>query len=414
MKQAFFIAWHYQQSKKKHLVALISALSLLGIALGVAVLIIGLSAMNGFERELNQRILGVVPQVEILGYPSKRILDYPRLQERFKHNTNIKYSAPFVYFQAIMQNGTKLKVVQVKGVDATQQPNVSNLVQFVEQDGWQRFEKQGGLIVGAGIAKDLSLQVGDWVTLMLVEQEESFHSLEKIKEIRIPVTGILRLQGQLDHVYVFISLKQAQQLLDYKVKEATGITLSLEKPFLADQIRYPELANYSQPLFAQSWIQQFGYMYRDIQLIRSVMYLAMFFVMAVACFNIVSTLMMVVKDKQGDIAILRTMGANNVFIREIFLCYGIIVGMKGALLGIGLGVITTLNLTTIIHYLEYLLNYQFLSDGIYFIDFLPSQLQWQDVFIVWGCALVLGLLASVYPAYKACQISPARILMAKN
>lgn len=418
MKQAFFISWRYQQGKKNHLVALISAFSLFGIALGVAVLIIGLSAMNGFERELNQRILAIVPQTEILGYERggmpPPIQDFPLLQAKLKENPNVKHSSPFVRFQGLIENGTKLKMVQVRGVDPFTQDKVNQLSHFVENHRWQAFQQQGGIILGAGIAKDLDLHVGDWATLILANPAKMQQPQGKMQKIRVPITGILRLNGQLDHVYVLMPLNDAQQLLGYTRREATGVELSLSQPFLAEQMIYPELTDYPQALAVQSWIQQFGYMYRDIQLIRTVMYLAMVLVMAVACFNIISTLMMTVKDKQRDIAILRTMGASKKFIRHIFIYYGLFVGMKGTLLGILLGSIVAFNLTAIIQGLERLLGYHFLSDGVYFIDFLPSQLQWQDVIMVGVCALVLSLLASLYPAHKACKLPPVRILMNRN
>ena len=151
-------------------------------------------------------------------------------------------------------------------------------------------------------------------------------------------------------------------------------------------------------------------MYRDIQLIRSVMYIAMVLVIGVACFNIVSTLIMAVKDKQGDIAILRTLGANNGFIKRIFIWYGLQAGMKGCLIGIVLGVLFALNLTSLIQGLERLFDKKLLSDGIYFVDFLPSELHWQDVLLVLAAALLLSLLASLYPANRAAKLQPAQVL----
>lgn len=168
--------------------------------------------------------------------------------------------------------------------------------------------------------------------------------------------------------------------------------------------RYPQLLN------LQTWMSKFGYMYRDIQLIRTIMYIAMVLVIGVACFNIVSTLIMAVKDKAGDIAIMRTLGANNGFIKRIFVWYGLQAGMKGCLIGIVLGVFLALNLTTLIQGLEDLIGRKLLSDGIYFVDFLPTELHWQDVGFVLISALLLSLFASLYPANRAAKLQPAQVL----
>lgn len=193
-------------------------------------------------------------------------------------------------------------------------------------------------------------------------------------------------------------------------EQSTGIEIALHDPFQVNQIDYSSLMDYPQQLSATTWLGKFGYMYRDIQMIRTVMYIAMVLVIGVACFNIVSTLIMAVKDKQGDIAIMRTLGANNGFIRRIFISYGLLAGMKGCLFGIIIGVLLALNLTEIIKGIEAMLHMQILSDGIYFIDFLPSELHWRDVGLVLLSALILSLLASLYPAARAAKLEPAKVL----
>ena len=192
--------------------------------------------------------------------------------------------------------------------------------------------------------------------------------------------------------------------------QISGVELKVADPFKVQELDYSALGDYPQSLYVQNWIAKFGYMYRDIQLIRSVMYIAMVLVIGVACFNIVSTLIMAVKDKQGDIAILRTLGANNGFIKRIFIWYGLQAGMKGCLIGIVLGVLFALNLTSLIQGLERLFDKKLLSDGIYFVDFLPSELHWQDVLFVLAAALLLSLLASLYPANRAAKLQPAQVL----
>ena len=413
MNTPFFISWRYQRGKQKNpLVALISKFSAIGIALGVAVLIVGLSAMNGFERELNSRILAVVPHTEITVNPHDNeatLNHWQNLAERLKTNKKITALSPFVSFTALVENGNKLKVVQVKGVDKQAEDQVSSLGKFVEGDGWQKFAEEGGLVLGSGIAKALDVKAGDWVSL-LISQPNGEDQMAQPNRERVQVTAILRLDGQLDHSYALLALPQAQELMGYRKDQITGVELKVDEPFKVQDMDYSMLNDYPQLLYIQNWVAKFGYMYRDIQLIRTVMYIAMVLVIGVACFNIVSTLIMAVKDKQGDIAIMRTLGANNGFIKQIFIWYGLLAGMKGCLIGIVLGVVLALNLTPIIQGIETLLGKKLLSDGIYFVDFLPSELHWFDVVLVLVAALVLSLLASLYPASRAAKLQPAQVL----
>lgn len=413
MNTPFFISWRYQRGKQKNpLVALIAKFSAIGIALGVAVLIVGLSAMNGFERELNQRILAVVPHAEILSASNATdptIHHWQNLEKRLQQNDQIKGISPFVSFTALVENGSKLKVVQVKGIEKQAEDRVSSLGNFVQEQGWDKFGKEGGLVLGSGIARELDVKAGDWVTLLISQQNGDEQLAQPTRE-RVQVTAILRLDGQLDYSYALLSLAQAQEFLTYKSDQITGVELKLDAPFSVKNLDLSMLNDYPQMLYIQNWISKFGYMYRDIQLIRTVMYIAMVLVIGVACFNIVSTLIMAVKDKQGDIAIMRTLGANNAFIKRIFIWYGLQAGMKGCLIGIVLGIILALNLTTFIQGIEWVIGKKLLSGDVYFVDFLPSELHWLDVLMVLVAALALSLIASLYPASRAAKLQPAQVL----
>ncbi len=413
MNTPFFISWRYQRGKQKNpLVALIAKFSAIGIALGVAVLIVGLSAMNGFERELNQRILAVVPHAEILSASNATdptIHHWKNLEKRLQQNGQIKGISPFVSFTALVENGSKLKVVQVKGIEKQAEDRVSSLGNFVQEQGWDKFGKEGGLVLGSGIARELDVKAGDWVTLLISQQNGDEQLAQPTRE-RVQVTAILRLDGQLDYSYALLQLAQAQEFLTYKPDQITGVELKLDDPFSVKNLDLSMLNDYPQMLYIQNWISKFGYMYRDIQLIRTVMYIAMVLVIGVACFNIVSTLIMAVKDKQGDIAIMRTIGANNAFIKRIFIWYGLQAGMKGCLIGIVLGIILALNLTTFIQGIEWVIGKKLLSGDVYFVDFLPSELHWSDVLMVLVAALALSLIASLYPASRAAKLQPAQVL----
>lgn len=229
------------------------------------------------------------------------------------------------------------------------------------------------------------------------------------KRIRLHVTGILQLSGQLDHSLALVPLADAQQYLDMG-DSVTGIAPQDERRVRRQQTGARRRRSDQFLYLHQSWIGKYGYMYRDIQMIRAIMYLAMVLVIGVACFNIVSTLVMAVKDKSADIAVLRTLGAKDGFIRAIFIWYGLLAGLLGSLSGVVIGVTASLQLTNIIRGIEKLVGHSFLSGDIYFIDFLPSELHWLDVLIVLATAIVLSLLASWYPARRASRIDPARVL----
>lgn len=411
MNTPFFISWRYQKGKQKNrLVSLISLFSSIGIALGVAVLIIGLSAMNGFERELNQRVLSVVPHAEIYGQGNENVIrDGRHLTQLVQSIEGVRAVSPFVTFTALIENGSQLKIAQVRGIEPQKQRSVSQLAQFIAASQWQKFEQVGGLILGAGIARDLDIEVGDEVALLLPQAGEDGKLAQPLR-FSLEVTGILRLDGQLDHSYALLPLHTAQELLELEENNYSGVELALFKPFDVRQLSFDVLHNFTQPLYLQTWIDKFGYMYNDIQLIRTVMYIAMVLVIGVACFNIISTLVMAVKDKQGDIAIQRTLGANDSFIKQIFLWYGLLSGMKGAVIGVVMGVLLSLNLTRIIKFIENLFDVKLLSGGIYFIDFLPSEIHWLDIVWVLLATVILSLIASLYPAIRATKLEPAKVL----
>ncbi|CAI0959327.1 Lipoprotein-releasing system transmembrane protein lolE [Serratia fonticola] len=390
------------------MVSLISVISTIGIALGVAVLIVGLSAMNGFERELQNRILAVVPHGEI--EPVKQpFTGWPEILQRVEKVPGIVAAAPYINFTGLMENGAQLRAVQVKGVDPAQEKQLSALPSYVQGDAWANFKSgEQQVILGKGVADALGVKQGSYVTVMIPNSDPEMKLLQP-KRIRLHVTGILQLSGQLDHSMAMVPLADAQHYLDMG-DSVTGIAIKVNDVFAANKLVRDAGEVADATVYIKSWIGTYGFMYRDIQMIRAIMYLAMVLVIGVACFNIVSTLVMAVKDKSGDIAVLRTLGAKDGFIRAIFVWYGLLAGLVGSLSGVVVGVIASLQLTNIMKGIEKLMGHSFLSGDIYFIDFLPSELHWLDVAIVLGTAIVLSLLASWYPARRASRIDPARVL----
>ncbi|MEI7112048.1 lipoprotein-releasing ABC transporter permease subunit LolE [Serratia sp. TMDUHS_CL] len=406
---SFLTALRFSRGRKRGgMVSLISVISTIGIALGVAVLIVGLSAMNGFERELKNRILAVVPHGE-LEPVNQPFSGWPSILQRVEKVPGIVAAAPYINFTGLMENGAQLRAVEVKGVDPQQESQLSALPQYVQGDAWANFKPgEQQVILGKGVADALGVKQGAYVTVMIPNSDPEMKLLQP-KRIRLHVTGILQLSGQLDHSLALVPLADAQQYLDMG-DSVTGIALKMNDVFAANKLVRDAGEVTNSYIYIKSWIGKYGYMYRDIQMIRAIMYLAMVLVIGVACFNIVSTLVMAVKDKSADIAVLRTLGAKDGFIRAIFIWYGLLAGLLGSLSGVVIGVIASLQLTNIIRGIEKLVGHSFLSGDIYFIDFLPSELHWLDVLIVLATAIVLSLLASWYPARRASRIDPARVL----
>ncbi|MCG8710107.1 lipoprotein-releasing ABC transporter permease subunit LolE [Brenneria sp. 4F2] len=390
------------------MVSLISVISTVGIALGVAVLIVGLSAMNGFERELNNRILAVVPHGEIEAV--KQPFDGWRdILPNIEKVPGVAAAAPYINFTGLLENGANLRAIQMKGVDPRQESQLSALPRFVVNDGWKHFQAgEQRVIIGQGVATALNVNEGDWVTVMIPNNDPQMKLMQP-KRIRLHVSGILQLSGQLDHSLALVPLADAQQYLDMG-DSVTGIAIKAADVFSANKLVRSAGEVTNAYVYIRSWIGTYGYMYRDIQMVRTIMYLAMVLVIGVACFNIVSTLVMAVKDKSGDIAVLRTLGATDGLIRAIFVWYGLLAGLLGSVIGAIVGVIATFQLTNIIRGLESITGHRFLSGDIYFIDFLPSELHAIDVVSVLVTALLLSLIASWYPARRASRIDPARVL----
>ena len=406
---SLLIALRFSRGRRRGgMVSLISVISTIGIALGVAVLIVGLSAMNGFERELNNRILAVVPhgEIEPVNQPWNNWNEALAKVEKVK---GIVAAAPYINFTGLVESGSNMRAIQVKGVDPQQESRLSSLPNFVQNNAWANFKAgEQQVILGKGVADALHVKQGDWVSIM-IPNSDADHQLLQPKRVRLHVTGILQLSGQLDHSFAMIPMQDAQQYLEMG-SSVTGIAIKVTDVFHANTLVRDAGEVTNSYVYIKSWIGTYGYMYRDIQMIRAIMYLAMVLVIGVACFNIVSTLVMAVKDKSGDIAVLRTLGAKDGLIRAIFVWYGLLAGSVGSLIGVAIGVICAFKLTAIINGIENLIGHKFLSGDIYIIDFLPSELHWLDVVYVLVTALLLSLLASWYPARRASRIDPARVL----
>lgn len=393
------------------MVSFISLSSTIGIAVGVAVIIIGLSAMNGFERELQNRVLSVIPHGEFEGVRSP-IQNWQSMVKQATKNPQVLAAAPYVKFTALAEKGTQLKAIEVRGVDPDMEQAVSRLSQFVTNNAWSTFvpgEQQ--VILGKGVADQLGAKVGDYVTLMIPTADGSSR-VQAPRRIRVQISGLLALNGQIDHSMALLPLADAQQYARLE-QGVSGVSIKVADVLSANQIVRSVGNTLNEYVYLRSWQQKFGFLYRDIQMVRTIMYLVMVLVIGVASFNIVSTLMMAVKDRAAEIAILRTMGATDGLVKRIFVWQGVFSGVLGSIVGSVFGVVIAFNLTPLVKGLETLIGHHFLSGDIYFVDFLPSQVESGDVLLVSGTAIVLSLLATWYPAARASKLNPASVLSSK-
>ncbi|MGF1710319.1 lipoprotein-releasing ABC transporter permease subunit LolE [Vibrio kagoshimensis] len=409
---SLLIGSRFSRAKQRDkMVSFISLSSTIGIAVGVAVIIIGLSAMNGFERELESRVLSVIPHGEFEGVNAP-ITRWQEVIDKAEQHEKVIAAAPYVRITALAEKGTELKAIEIRGIDPEQESEVSSLPRFIDQDAWSNFvPNQQQIILGSGVAKTLGVSVGEYLTLMIPSVTNST-KVQAPKRVRVKVAGLLSLSGQIDHSLALVPIEDAKQYANIG-QGVTGVSLKVTEVLNAAAI-VRELGNTLDVyVYIRSWQQKFGFLYRDIQLVRTIMYLVMVLVIGVACFNIVSTLMMAVKDRAAEIAILRTMGATDRLVKRIFVWQGVFSGVLGSIVGSAIGVLVALNLTSIVKFIESIVGHQFLSGDIYFVDFLPSQLNLTDVATVSVTAIVLSLLATWYPSSRAAKLNPASVLSSK-
>lgn len=408
---ALSIGWRFYRARQSNsFISFISFASTAGIALGVAVLIVVLSAMNGFERELEQRLLGVIPQADIVGV-NEPIVDWQSVAQGALQIEGIRGAAPFIRIQGLVQKPGGFQGLSVVGIAPEEETKVSTLAQFMTDESWQSLaQDENHIVLGKSLLKKLGLEIGDTLALYVQDMDpENAGSLRAAKSHRFVVSGVYALGGELELTTAYIPMRYAAQILNMQ-NGVTGVRISVEQVFDAPaKVRELGYAQ-KQSVYISDWTRTQGHLYQDIQLVRTVMYLVLVLVIGVACFNIVSTLVMAVRDKASEIAILMTMGLSRLSIMGIFMVQGALNGLLGCGLGGIIGISVALNLSEIASAIEQLLGIELLSADVYFVDFLPSELHTSDAILVIAMAFVMSLIATLYPAWKASQIGPAQAL----
>ena len=400
---------YLRSGHRRGFLSFITAISVVGLALGVAVLLVVMSVMNGFEHELRGRILTVTSHATLMGLEDS-LPDWRRARERAAAMPGVTGAVPYVEKRAMLAAGMKLAGAQLRGIDPVQEQAivgigrtlVSGSLDALRPGAWQ-------IILGEALARELQVGVGDSVLVIVPEGVVTPTGLEPRKR-RFFVAGIFR-SGMYEYDRGLALLNMADAARLYRMGDAvTGIRMALADPLSApEQVR--QLAvDLGGGYFVSDWTRVHPNFFRSIQMTKSMLFVILSMIVAIAAFNIVATLVMVVKEKSADIAILRTLGAAPRNIQAVFLVQGAMIGLVGVAGGIGLGALLSMSLERLVHGLEKVTGMKFLDASVYFMSDLPAQVQLADVAKISGVALLLCILATTYPAWRASRLAPAEAL----
>jgi lipoprotein-releasing system permease protein len=405
-----FIGLRYTRARRRnHFISFISGISMIGIALGVAALIVVLSVMNGFQKELRARILGVASHVQITG-PDNRLADWRSLADVAAKRPRVVAAAPYVNAQGMLSNDGNVRGAIVRGIVPGLEDGVADIGRHMVAGSLDRLVPgEFNIVLGAELARALRAYPGDRVTLIAPQGLVTPAGIvPRLKQFR--VVGLFEVgMFEYDSGLALIALEDAQRLYQYG-DQVSGVRLKLDDLFASREVARDLVSAVSRDLYVTDWTRSHANFFRAVQIEKNVMFIILLLIVAVAAFNIVSTLVMAVTDKQPDIAILRTLGASPGAIMKIFMVQGALIGVIGTLIGVAGGVLLALNIDVVVPFLERLLNVQFLSKEVYYISELPSDLQGRDVSVIAAVSLVLSLLATLYPSWRASRVRPAEAL----
>ncbi|HQW20412.1 MAG TPA: lipoprotein-releasing ABC transporter permease subunit [Rhodocyclaceae bacterium] len=419
MKYEFWIGLRYTRSKKRggdaggnRFVSFISLISTMGIALGVAALIVVLSVMNGFQKELRERILGVAAHIQISGPPETggELTDWNKVAQQAQKHPLVRATAPYVQAQGMLAFDQQVRGVMVRGVLPDAEDKVADFERNMKIGHLTDLRPgEFGIILGAELARALQVREGDKVTLIAPQGMVTPAALlPRVKQFR--VIGIFEVgMFEYDSGLALIHMSDAQRL--YRMDDrVSGVRLKLDDLFAAPRVARELSRLIDAEYYVSDWTRSHANFFRAVQIEKNMMFLILLLIVAVAAFNIVSTLVMAVTDKQADIAILRTLGASPLGIMQIFIVQGALIGVIGLLLGVSGGVALALNIDVVVPFIERVLGMHFLAKDVYYISELPSDLQWRDVFVISTVSFVLTLLATLYPSWRASRVNPAEAL----
>lgn len=408
---SLFLGLRYVKKRQgEGFTSFISASSTVGIALGVFVLIVVLSAMNGFERALSNQLLSIVPHAELEAI-NKPIPNWQKFAQRIETHESIEAVAPVIKLQGMLQKGNTLKGVEIRGVDLELEARVSNIADYIVAGSWQALANEKSIALGKVAADKLNVKVGDTIEVLLPPAKQDLNRSFAAPVMKtFVVNAIFSFSAELDAHLAYVNIEQAATLLEMPSNSTQTLRLKVVDVFNAPAVAMEAGYSITHAVYIRNWTHTQGHIYNDIQLVRLVMYIVLVLVIAVASFNIVSTLFMAVNEKQGDIAILKTMGARNSTIMTTFMYQGVFNGVIGCLVGALLGSIFAIKMQEIIAFIERVLGAKLMEGSVYFIDHIPSHLLWSDVIFTTCIAFALSVIATLFPAWRATSIEPAIVL----
>lgn len=401
---SFLVGLRYTLSRKQsHLVAFISRVSTAGMVLAVSILITVMSVMNGFDKELRERILAIVPHATLTGFSASA--DWQRYVDIARRHEGVVDAAPFSYLQGLVMHRSSVKPVFVYGIDPEYEREDAILRRMLGSALLDSLESADTVVLGSKLAAKLEVGAGDSIKLIVPAADTA--ELPAIANFR--VNGLLDSGTELDEKIILTHRTNVAGLNGNPPDSVDGIRIAVEDLFRAHAVA-SALSEETGLYQVRDWSRTHGNLYHAVQMSRNMVLLLVFIIIAVAAFNVVSTLVLAVNDKAGDVAILRTMGASRRQILGIFVVQGTVIGLLGVSIGVALGLLFSLVISDGIGWLEQMLDYHFLKTDVYPVDHLPSDIRWLDVVVVAAVAQMLSILATIIPALQASRVDPAKVL----
>lgn len=407
-----------RNSGRNGFISFISGVSMMGIALGVATLIIVLSVMNGFQKDVRDKMLSILPAVRIISYGEQGIPAWPKVIEEIKQVPGVMQAAPYVEHQVLLVNGDRMEGILLSGIDPQREAPITEVAStlYKNQVLQRLVPGEFNVIIGNSLANRLRVGIGDKVTIVApTGQITPAGVIPRLKQMTI--VGIFSSQHyEYDAGLAMINIEDAQRL--FRISDPLGIRVNISDMQNAQQIskdihrllNRSDISSQVGPLLVTNWTQENKKWFDAVQMERTMMFIILLLIVAVAAFNLVSTLVMTVTDKQADIAILRTLGARPASIMGIFMVQGLTVGFLGTFIGVGLGYLIGDNVGLLAYKLETMLGIKLIAGSVYVLDYLPSDPKLSDITVIAGISLLLAFLATLYPSWRASRVNPAEAL----
>jgi len=416
MPYELFIGLRYLKAKRKQFfISIITIISIAGVFLGVMALIIVLAVMNGFETDIKEKILGTYSHIVLLKYGEGGISDYPALIEQVKGYKRVISASPFIYNQVMLTSKANVSGVVIRGIDPDSVVEVTNIGRAIMEGSLNDLRKGegdgavAGIIIGKELAKHLGAFLNEPITVISPMGTLSpMGMVPRVKQFK--VVGIFNVgMYEYDSSLAFISLRDAQRFFNMG-DAVTGIEIKVDDVYKAKEVAGIIQRDLGLPYWTKDWMEMNKNLFSALRMEKVIMFIILFLIVFVAAFNIVSTLIMVVMEKNKDIAILKSMGAPARSIMKIFIIQGLIIGTVGTILGALTGMLAAINMETIANYVERILGLEVFPRDVYYLDRFPSELNPMDVLIIVVVALMLCFLATLYPSWKASRLDPVEAL----